>query len=90
MNHPADLETAPSAMGSDTAIPISRAIWAASIGTAFEWYEFALYGSLATVLAAKFFSGVEAGTAFIFALLTFAVGFMMRPLGALVLGASAT
>ncbi|WP_254214569.1 MFS transporter [Burkholderia multivorans] len=86
MNHPADLETAPSAMGSDTAIPISRAIWAASIGTAFEWYEFALYGSLATVLAAKFFSGVEAGTAFIFALLTFAVGFMMRPLGALVFG----
>ncbi|WP_258178795.1 MFS transporter [Burkholderia multivorans] len=86
MNHPADLETAPSAMGSDRAIPISRAIWAASIGTAFEWYEFALYGSLATVLAAKFFSGVEAGTAFIFALLTFAVGFMMRPLGALVFG----
>ncbi|MBR7890629.1 MFS transporter [Burkholderia multivorans] len=73
-------------MGSDTPIPISRAIWAASIGTAFEWYEFALYGSLATVLAAKFFSGVEAGTAFIFALLTFAVGFMMRPLGALVFG----
>ncbi|WP_230955599.1 MFS transporter [Burkholderia multivorans] len=86
MNHPADLETAPSAMGSDRAVPISRAIWAASIGTAFEWYEFALYGSLATVLAAKFFSGVEAGTAFIFALLTFAVGFMMRPLGALVFG----
>lgn len=86
MNHPADLETAPSAMGSNRAIPISRAIWAASIGTAFEWYEFALYGSLATVLAAKFFSGVEAGTAFIFALLTFAVGFMMRPLGALVFG----
>ncbi|MBU9606705.1 MFS transporter [Burkholderia multivorans] len=73
-------------MGSDRAVPISRAIWAASIGTAFEWYEFALYGSLATVLAAKFFSGVEAGTAFIFALLTFAVGFMMRPLGALVFG----
>ncbi|HDV6318759.1 TPA: MFS transporter [Burkholderia multivorans] len=73
-------------MGSNRAIPISRAIWAASIGTAFEWYEFALYGSLATVLAAKFFSGVEAGTAFIFALLTFAVGFMMRPLGALVFG----
>ncbi|WP_261547393.1 MFS transporter [Burkholderia multivorans] len=86
MNHPADLETAPSGMGSDRAVPISRAIWAASIGTAFEWYEFALYGSLATVLAAKFFSGVEAGTAFIFALLTFAVGFMMRPLGALVFG----
>ncbi|WP_258170808.1 MFS transporter [Burkholderia multivorans] len=86
MNHPADLETAPSAMESDRAVPISRAIWAASIGTAFEWYEFALYGSLATVLAAKFFSGVEAGTAFIFALLTFAVGFMMRPLGALVFG----
>lgn len=86
MNNPAGLETATLEASPEKAVPMSRAIWAASIGTAFEWYEFALYGSLATVLAAKFFSGVDASTAFIFALLTFAVGFMMRPLGALVFG----
>jgi hypothetical protein len=86
MNNPAGLETATLEIASDRTVPMSRAIWAASIGTAFEWYEFALYGSLATVLAAKFFSGVDAGTAFVFALLTFAVGFMMRPLGALIFG----
>ncbi len=65
---------------------MSRAIWAASIGTVFEWYEFALYGALASVLAEKFFAGVDPSTGFIFALLTFAVGFMMRPLGALIFG----
>lgn len=65
---------------------MSSVIWAASVGTAFEWYEFALYGSLANVLADKFFAGVDPSTAFIFALLTFAVGFMMRPLGALIFG----
>lgn len=86
MNNPAGLKTTTLEAAPDKAAPMSRAIWAASIGTAFEWYEFALYGSLATVLAAKFFSGVDAGTAFIFALLTFAVGFMMRPLGALIFG----
>jgi hypothetical protein len=86
MNNPAGFESTTLETASEKAVPMSRAIWAASIGTAFEWYEFALYGSLATVLAAKFFSGVDAGTAFIFALLTFAVGFMMRPLGALIFG----
>jgi len=86
MNNPRGLETATLETVPEKAAPMSRAIWAASIGTAFEWYEFALYGSLATILAAKFFSGVDAGTAFIFALLTFAVGFMMRPLGALIFG----
>lgn len=85
MSNPAGLETTMDA-AEEVAAPMSRAIWAASIGTAFEWYEFALYGSLATVLAAKFFSGVDPATAFIFALLTFAVGFMMRPLGALIFG----
>ncbi|MFM0671599.1 MFS transporter [Paraburkholderia sediminicola] len=85
MSNPAGLDT-PLDTLPQTAAPMARAIVAASIGTAFEWYDFALYGSLATVLAAKFFSGVDAGTAFIFALLTFAVGFMIRPLGALVFG----
>ncbi|WP_230952716.1 MFS transporter [Burkholderia multivorans] len=68
------------------AVPLSQAIWAASIGTAFEWYDFALYGSLAAVLAGKFFSGVDSKTAFLFALLTFGVGFTIRPLGALIFG----
>ncbi|WP_265923071.1 MFS transporter [Cupriavidus nantongensis] len=85
MNNPVGIET-PLNGAYDAAVPMGRAIWAASIGTAFEWYEFALYGSLATVLAARFFSGVDSTTAFVFALLTFAIGFMTRPLGALIFG----
>ncbi|WP_420996594.1 MFS transporter [Cupriavidus sp. 30B13] len=65
---------------------VSRIVSAAAIGTAFEWYDFVLYGALAGVLAKRFFAGVDPTTGFIFALLTFAVGFMMRPLGALVFG----
>ena len=64
----------------------ARMIAAASVGTVFEWYDFTLYGSLATVIASRFFAGVEPVTAFIFALLTFGVGFVMRPVGALVFG----
>jgi MFS family permease len=63
-----------------------RVITAASVGTMFEWYDFVLYGSLASILAKKFFAGVDPLTGFIFALLTFAVGFIMRPFGALVFG----
>ena len=63
-----------------------RVIAAASVGTVFEWYDFALYGSLAAVLAKKFFAGVDPATGFIFALLTFAAGFIMRPFGAVVFG----
>jgi len=63
-----------------------KVITAASIGTVFEWYEFTLYGALAAALAANFFSGLDASTAFVFALLTFAVGFIMRPVGAIVFG----
>ncbi|MGO4330351.1 MFS transporter [Cupriavidus sp. 2TAF22] len=85
MSNSAGMEGSLERTGSEPA-PMARAIWSASIGTAFEWYEFALYGSLASVLAQKFFSGVDANTAFIFALLTFAIGFMMRPLGALIFG----
>lgn len=69
-----------------TRLHASRIVTAAALGTAFEWYDFVLYGSLAPVLAKRFFTGVEPTLAFIFALLTFAVGFMMRPLGALVFG----
>jgi MFS family permease len=61
-------------------------IGASSLGTVFEWYDFFLYGSLATYIAAHFFSGVNETTGFIFALATFAVGFIVRPVGALVFG----
>ena len=61
-------------------------IAASSIGTIFEWYDFYLYGLLATILAAKFFSGVNDATAFILALAAFAAGFFVRPFGALVFG----
>ncbi|CAN7760191.1 MFS transporter [Caballeronia sp. dw_19] len=63
-----------------------RAIAGAVAGTVFEWYDFVLYGSLADVIAANFFTGIEPGTAFIFALMTFSVGFVVRPLGAVIFG----
>ena len=59
---------------------------AASVGTVFEWYDFYLYGSLATFITRHFFSGVNETTGYIFALLAFAAGFAVRPFGALVFG----
>ncbi len=64
----------------------SHVIGASALGTLFEWYDFFLYGSLASFIGAHFFSAVEPATGFIFALATFAVGFIVRPLGALVFG----
>src|ERR1700736_3420031 len=61
-------------------------IFASSLGTVFEWYDFYLYGSLSAVIAKQFFSGVNETTGFIFALLAFAAGFFVRPFGALVFG----
>jgi predicted MFS family arabinose efflux permease len=61
-------------------------IGASSLGTVFEWYDFYLYGLLATVISAQFFSGVNEVTGFIFALAAFAAGFAVRPFGALVFG----
>ena len=61
-------------------------ILASSVGTVIEWYDFYLYGALATIITAQFFSGVDATTGFIFALLAFAAGFAVRPFGALVFG----
>ena len=58
----------------------------ASLGTVFEWYDFYLYGLLASVISAQFFSGVNEVTGFIFALAAFAAGFAVRPFGALVFG----
>ncbi|AJP71629.1 MFS transporter [Sphingomonas hengshuiensis] len=61
-------------------------IAASSLGTVFEWYDFYLYGLLATTISAQFFAGVNDTTAFIFALAAFAAGFAVRPFGALVFG----
>ena len=61
-------------------------IGASSLGTVFEWYDFYIYGLLATILTTQFFSGVNEVTGFIFALATFAAGFAVRPFGALLFG----
>ena len=61
-------------------------IGASSLGTVFEWYDFYLYGSLAAIITGHFFSGVNETTGFILALLAFAAGFAIRPLGAVVFG----
>ena len=62
-----------------------KVIFASSLGTVFEWYDFYLYGSLATIIAKQFFIG-DPTTTFIFALMAFAAGFIVRPFGALVFG----
>ena len=61
-------------------------IGASSLGTVFEWYDFYLYGLLASYIATKFFSGVNETTGYILALAAFAAGFAVRPFGALVFG----
>ena len=61
-------------------------IIASSLGTVFEWYDFYLYGLLATIITAQFFSGVNETTGFIFALAAFAAGFAVRPFGAIFFG----
>ena len=61
-------------------------IAASSLGTVFEWYDFYLYGLLATIITSQFFSGVNETTGFIFALAAFAAGFAVRPFGALLFG----
>jgi MFS family permease len=63
-----------------------KVIFASSLGTVFEWYDFYLYGALAPIIAKQFFAGTDPNTAFIFALLAFAAGFLVRPFGAIVFG----
>ena len=66
---------------------VRRVIFASSLGTVFEWYDFYLYGSLAPTISKQFFSGVaNPTTAFIFALMAFAAGFAVRPFGAVFFG----
>ncbi|MDI9336328.1 MAG: MFS transporter, partial [Gammaproteobacteria bacterium] len=61
-------------------------IFSSSVGTVFEWYDFYLYGALASVIAKQFFSGLDPTSGYIFALLAFAAGFIVRPLGAVFFG----
>ncbi|NML47301.1 MHS family MFS transporter [Ramlibacter sp. G-1-2-2] len=63
-----------------------KVIFASSLGTVFEWYDFYLYGSLAAIIGKQFFSGLDPSSGFIFALLAFAAGFIVRPFGAIVFG----
>jgi len=77
----ADASNQPAA-GQRTALVIA----ASSLGTVFEWYDFYLYGLLATILSVQFFSGVNETTGFILALAAFAAGFAVRPFGAIVFG----
>ena len=76
-------------LASDAPVPrrdLVRVVLASSAGTIFEAYDFILFGSLAGLISHKFFAGVDETQAFIFTLLTFAAGFVVRPLGALVFG----
>jgi MFS family permease len=76
--------------GASPAKPMTReekkVIFASSLGTVFEWYDFYLYGSLAAIIGKQFFSGLDPSAAFIASLLAFAAGFFVRPFGALVFG----
>ncbi len=63
-----------------------KVIFASSLGTVFEWYDFYLYGSLALIISRQFFSGVNETTGMIFTLLAFAAGFFVRPFGAAFFG----
>ncbi|MFZ6766116.1 MFS transporter [Undibacterium sp. Di26W] len=80
------MATAPTATSGGMTGEERKVIFASSLGTVFEWYDFYLYGSLAPIIAKQFFAGTDPNTAFIFALLAFAAGFIVRPFGALVFG----
>ncbi len=84
------MSTSVATAGIDRARPMThqekRVILASSLGTIFEWYDFYLYGSLAAIIGAQFFSAFDVNTRNVFALLAFAAGFLVRPFGALVFG----
>jgi MFS family permease len=63
-----------------------RVIFTSTLGSVFEWYDFYLYGALLAIIGEQFFAGLEPGSAFVFALLAFAAGFIVRPFGALLFG----
>ena len=74
------------APGSGKGPGLRTVVAASAAGTAFEWYDFFIFGSLAAVIAHHFYAEVSEATGYILALLTFGVGFVVRPLGALVFG----
>jgi MFS family permease len=78
------------AVGSKVGQPMTAAekkvIFASSLGTVFEWYDFYLYGTLAAIIGKQFFTNLDPASQNIFALLAFAAGFLVRPFGALVFG----
>ncbi|MBI3369237.1 MAG: MHS family MFS transporter [Burkholderiales bacterium] len=84
------MATAASAAARGANVPMTseekKVIFASSLGTVFEWYDFYIYGSLAVFISKQYFSGLEPGAAFIATLLVFAAGFFVRPFGALVFG----
>ena len=63
-----------------------KVIFASSLGTVFEWYDFYLYGTLAVIIGNQFFSALDPASRTIFSLLAFAAGFIVRPFGALIFG----
>ena len=63
-----------------------RVIFASSLGTVFEWYDFYLFGVMSAIIAANFFTALDPATRDIFTLLAFAAGFAVRPFGAIVFG----
>src|SRR4051812_31966821 len=65
---------------------LKTVVAASAAGTAFEWYDFFIFGSLTTIIARHFYADVGEATSYILALLTFGVGFVVRPLGALAFG----
>src|SRR6186713_2282781 len=82
------MATSPSGVRADGTLDTShkRVVFASSLGTVFEWYDFYLYGSLAAVIGKQFFGGLNETSQFIFALLAFWIGFAVRPFGAIVFG----
>lgn len=82
MTEPAGAHTSPDVSPGK----LRQVVAASAAGTVFEWYDFFVYGALASVMAPLFFAGLPDAQAFVFTLLTFAVGFIVRPLGALVFG----
>ncbi len=82
--------SAPAARGVAAHQPMTaeekKVVFASSLGTVFEWYDFYLFGAMAAIIAKNFFSGLDESTRLIFVLLAFAAGFAVRPFGAIVFG----
>src|SRR3972149_2236654 len=82
-----DAAAAPSAAQEEVSPERMRlVITASAAGTVFEWYDFFVYGSMTTIMAANFFSNLPDAQALIFSLLAFSIGLVVRPIGALVFG----